>query len=179
MLDMVVDVKKAQEGDLDTFVKLIRQLESRLYGLAKSIVKRDEDCADAIQETLLKAYKSLNTLKKHEFFNTWIIRILINECNQVLRLRKRTIVMGELPETNYPIAAHGADHQTSDLQEAVDRLNDTLRLVVHLFYYQDLSVKQIAEILEISEGAVRARLHRARGVLADWMNSMRMNFAGI
>lgn len=179
MLDMVVEVKKAQEGDLDTFVKLISQLESRLYGLAKSIVKRDEDCADAIQETLLKAYKSLNTLKKPEFFNTWIIRILINECNQVLRFRKRTIVMGELPETNYPLTAHGADHQTSDLQEAVDRLNDTLRLVVHLFYYQDLSVKQIAEILEISEGAVRARLHRARGVLADWMNSMRMNFAGI
>lgn len=166
MLEMRLEVQKAQNGDLDAFVRLLRRLESRMYGLAKSIVKRDEDCADAIQETLLKAYKSLNTLKNPEYFTTWIFRILINECSQLLRNRKRAIVMDKLPEPKDVLTSYGRDHQRLDIQEAVDRLDDAPRLVIHLFYYQDLTIKQISDILEISESAVRSRLHRAREMLA-------------
>ncbi len=169
MWTMELEVKKAQRGDLDAFVRIIRELEPRLYSLAKSILRRDEDCADAMQEATLKAYKSLTSLKKPEFFKTWIIRILINECNQLLRNRQRTVVMDELPEASGEAGAYYQDYQKIDLEEAVNRLDENLRIVIHLFYYQDLPIKQISEVLGISEGAVRARLHRARGILADWV----------
>lgn len=166
MQNMALEVKRAQQGDREAFIRLLRRLESELYGLAKSIVRRDEDCADAIQETTLKAYKALSTLQKPQFFKTWLIRILINECNTLLRGRQRTVVMAELPETS-AAADYYADSRKFDLREAVDQLEDTLRVAIHLFYFQDLSIKQIAAVLDISEGAVKARLHRARGILAD------------
>ncbi|WP_212979560.1 sigma-70 family RNA polymerase sigma factor [Paenibacillus azoreducens] len=168
---MEMEVKKAQQGDLDAFVRLMRNLESQLYGLAKSILRHDEDCADAMQETMLKAYKSLTSLRKPEFFKTWMIRILINECNQLLRNRKRTVVMNELPEASNPATSYYGDYQKIDLEEAVNSLDETLRIVIHLFYYQDLPIKQISEVLNISKGAVKGRLHRARGILADWMKN--------
>ncbi len=118
MVTMALEVKKAQKGDLDAFVRIMRDLEPRLYSLAKSILRRDEDCADAMQEATLKAYKSLSTLRKPEYFKTWMIRILINECNQLLRNRQRTVVMDELPEAKTSEAYYGS-YQKVDLQEAV------------------------------------------------------------
>lgn len=173
--DMELEVKRAQRGDREAFIQLFRRLEPELYSLAKSIVGRDEDCADAFQETTLKAYKSLSTLRKPKYFKTWVIRILINECNQLLRMRKRTVVMAELPEVAETdrSAPYYEDSRKLDLREAVENLDETLRIVIHLFYYQDLPVKQIASVLDISEGAVRARLHRARGILADEVKQIR------
>lgn len=73
----------------DVVIKEIRQSEAMMYHVAKSILKNDSDCADAVQETLLKAYKKLPTLKQESFFRTWLTRILINECNGILRKKKR------------------------------------------------------------------------------------------
>ena len=171
---MEQEVKRAQQGDREAFIQLFRRLEPELYSLAKSIVGWDEDCADVLQETTLKAYKSITGLRKTAYFKTWLIRILINECNQVLRMRKRTIVMAELPEHTETGSneQHFVNSRQHDLREAVENLDESLRLVVHLFYYQDLSIKQIASVLELSEGAVRARLHRARGVLAKQIDEI-------
>ncbi|MGZ7440251.1 sigma-70 family RNA polymerase sigma factor [Paenibacillus sp. TH7-28] len=172
--DMVLEVRRAQRGDREAFIRLFRKLEPELYGLAKSIVRRDEDCADAFQETTLKAYKSLSTLRQPKYFKTWVIRILINECNQLLRMRSRTVVMAELPEPAGEARFTGEyeENRKQDLREAVENLDETLRIVIHLFYYQDLPIKEVAGVLEISEGAVRARLHRARGILADKVKQM-------
>ncbi|MGG4552511.1 sigma-70 family RNA polymerase sigma factor [Paenibacillus humicus] len=164
--DIVLDVKRAQQGDREAFIRLFRMLEPQLYSLAKSIVRRDEDCADAFQETTLKAYKGLATLQQPKYFKTWVIRILLNECKQLLRLRSKTVVMAELPEAEPPFHYY-EDSSKLDLHEAVDHLDESLRIVIHLFYFQDLSIKQISSVLDISEGAVRTRLHRARGILAD------------
>lgn len=172
MQDMELEVKRAQRGDREAFIRLFRRLEPELYGLAKSIVRRDEDCADVFQETTLKAYKAMSTLKKPQYFKTWVIRILINECNQLLRSRERTVAMAEVPETARP-AHYYEDSHKLDLREAVENLDESLRIVIHLFYYQDLPIKQISGVLEISEGAVRARLHRARGILSDQVKQTR------
>lgn len=161
-----LEVKRAQLGDQEAFIRIFKKLEPELYSLAKSIVQRNEDCADAIQETTLKAYKALPTLRKPKYFKTWVIRILINECNQILRARSRTIVMAEPPEPK-PTSDPVKGNRTMELQAAIDELDDTLRIVIQLFYFQDLSIKQIASVLDISEGAVKARLFRARGSLAQ------------
>lgn len=172
MQNMEQEVKRAKQGDREAFIRLFRKLEPELYSLARSIVRRDEDCADAFQETTLKVYQSLHTLRKPQYFKTWVIRILINECNQLLRSRSRTVAVPDVPESGDG-SRYYENSSKLDLNEAVDRLDETLRIVVHLFYFQDLPVRQIAGVLDISEGAVRARLHRARGILAETVKPIR------
>ena len=68
----------------DVFIKEVRDAEAMLYHISKSILKNDSDCGDAVQETILKAYEKLPTLKKEKYFRTWITRILINECKGMI-----------------------------------------------------------------------------------------------
>ena len=75
----------------DVFIKEVRDAEAMLYHISKSILKNDSDCGDAVQETILKAYEKLPTLKKEKYFRTWITKILINECNGIFRKRKNVI----------------------------------------------------------------------------------------
>ena len=74
-------VKKAKAGDSGAFAQLIRMNTQSMYKVAWAYLKNDEDVADAIQETILKCYEKLSTLKKDSYFKTWMIRILINNCN--------------------------------------------------------------------------------------------------
>ncbi|MFC3747314.1 sigma-70 family RNA polymerase sigma factor [Paenibacillus sp. GCM10012306] len=173
MLENEMDIKKAQRGDHEAFIRLFRQLESQLYRLAKTILMKDEDCADALQETTLKVYKGLANLKEPKFFKTWVIRILINECNQLLRIRERTVVVAEVPEETDVSYAYFENSGTVDLQSFINELDESLRLAIVLFYYEDLSIKQIADVLNISEGAVKARLHRARRLLSKQIHPVR------
>lgn len=173
MLDNELDIRKAQRGDHEAFTRLFRQLESQLYRVAKTILIQDEDCADALQETTLKVYKGLNNLKKPKFFKTWVIRILINECNQLLRMRERTVTVAEVPEETGASYIHFENSGAVDLQSCINLLDESLRLAIVLFYYEDLSIKQIAGVLGISEGAVRARLHRARRLLFEQIQPVR------
>lgn len=164
---MEQDVRLAQQGDREAFARLIKKMELNLYGVARSIVKRDEDCADAIQEAILKAYIGLHALKEPAYFKTWMFRILINECKKILKRQKTNMLVGEFPTASSSVSEYGA----VDLREAVDRLDETLRTVIVLYYFEDMSLKQISEILETSEGAVKTRLHRARQTLARWLEN--------
>ena len=139
---------------------LILDSERQLYSTAKTILSDDHDCADAIQETIVKAFSKIGTLRNDKYAKTWLIRILINECYTLLRKSSKLEEMSEMAEMN-------ADKNTdySDLYKALNSLKEELRLPVILYYIEDFSIKEIAQILEISEGAVQKRLARARGKL--------------
>ena len=96
--------KEKQAMTKSAFIKEVHDAEAMLYHVAKSILKNDADCCDAVQETLLKAYEKLDTLKKEKFFRTWITRILINECNGIIR--KRKISFGDHLLSGAKIVAH-------------------------------------------------------------------------
>ncbi|WP_052476004.1 sigma-70 family RNA polymerase sigma factor [Cohnella kolymensis] len=163
-LSWSTDVQLAVAGDRDAFARLIRTMEKEMYRLAWSLLHRDEDCADAIQETILKAYRSLPSLREPAYFRTWLFRILIRECQQTYRRRKRIIPFDNLPESGE--VAAGAD---MDLREAVNRLREPLRTLVKLHYYADLPLNVIAVMLNVSEGTLKSRLHRARRQLLKWL----------
>lgn len=139
---------------------LIIDSERHMYVTARSILSEDEDCADAIQETIVKAFSKINSLKQDAYAKTWLIRILINECYNVLRQQSRQIPMDVEGEMAAKAAVEPKDY--SDLYRAVSQLQEDLRMPVVLYYGEDFSVREIAQVLEISEGAVQKRLARAR-----------------
>lgn len=139
---------------------LIIDSERQMYVTARSILSEDQDCADAIQETIVKAFSKINSLKKDAFAKTWLIRILLNECYNILRQKSRQIPMDMREEMDTKVEPEPQDY--SDLYRAVSQLQEELRVPVVLYYGEDFSVREIAQVLEISEGAVQKRLARAR-----------------
>lgn len=162
-MNLESDVKKAQRGDREAFVRLMRELESDLYGMAFSILRKEEDCADVLQETVLKAYTSVGGLRKPAYFKTWIFRILINECNKVLHKRASIVPVAEFPNE----ASTSDGYEQIEMREAIDQLEDSMRIVVCLHYLRDMSIREISHILDLTESAVKTRLHRARKALLD------------
>ncbi|MDD3219419.1 MAG: sigma-70 family RNA polymerase sigma factor [Lachnospiraceae bacterium] len=142
---------------------MILDSERQLYSTAKTILYNDQDCADAIQETVVKAFSKINTLKNDKYAKTWLIRILINECYILLRKSSKLVPLEEMGEVTEIRADKKNDY--SDLYRAINSLKEDLRLPVILYYIEDFKIKEIAQILEITEGAVQKRLARARGKL--------------
>lgn len=157
-MEQVNDVLLAQKGNKDAFVRLITATEKSLYRVAKAILKSDNECADAIQEAILKAFKSIGGVREPQYFKTWLTKIVINECNRILRNNRKVIPIEEYMDQAYTLDAY----EKIEIQEAVDSLDDEFRVVVILFYFEDMTIRDIAGTLEIPEGTVKSRLSRAR-----------------
>lgn len=143
--------------------QLILSSERQLYATAKTILADDQDCADAIQESIVKAFSKMHTLKKDQYAKTWLIRILINECYNIARRDELSEHLVECYAENMVNREERRDY--SELYRAVNELKEDLRIPVMLYYMEEFSVREIAQILNISEGAVQKRLARARGKL--------------
>lgn len=149
---------------------LILDSERQLYSTAKTILYDDQDCADAISETIVKAFSKIETLRNDKYARTWLIRILLNECYTLLRKSSKFVSLEGMDSMREMEAKKGRDY--SDLYKAVSSLKEELRLPVILYYIEDFNIKEIAQILEISEGAVQKRLARARGKLRQELLEM-------
>ncbi|ANY71229.1 RNA polymerase [Paenibacillus ihbetae] len=162
-MDLSENAKLAKLGDKEAFVLLIRTVQHSLFVIARTMLKNDEDCADAIQETIAKAFSNVHTLKEPSYFKTWIIRILIHECNRIIRKKKRVYpVPYDMRKTSYQ-----GDFEQIELFEVIDELDEQLQPIVMLFYIEDLSIKDISKVLGVSEGTVKSRLFRARQQLSE------------
>lgn len=127
-------VRLAQQGDCEAFIRLVTGMERTLYRLARSVLRRDEDCADVIQEAIYKAYRAIHTLREPAYFQTWLCRILLNECHQLASKQKRFIYMEDLPGKSVSSSVE-TDYENIDyldLIEAIDRLEELHRLVISL-----------------------------------------------
>lgn len=82
---MIQLVKRSISGDADAFLELMEKNSLAMYKVARGILDNDEDAADAMQDTILTCFEKIHTLKNPEYFKTWMIRILINECNKIHR----------------------------------------------------------------------------------------------
>lgn len=140
--------------------QLILSSEQQLYATARTILPKDQDCGDAIQETIVKAFSKYKSIKNPKYAKTWLIRILINECYNIKRRESRMVSFDEL-EMELPDEKEDR-RDYSELYYAIGHLKEELRIPIILYYMEDFSVREIAHILEISEGAVQKRLARAR-----------------
>ena len=155
------DFDLAKKGDKEAFSRLITSVKYKLYKTGMSILRNDDDACDAIQETLISAYQNISGLQHPEFFNTWIIRILINKCYDIIKKNKKVTNINEkLMQTAEPYYEMYINE--SELEHVLSWLETDLKTVTILFYYDDLSILEIAEILNIPEGTVKSRLSIAR-----------------
>ena len=138
-----------------------------MYHIAIAIVNNEEDAGDAISETIVKAYMNLKKLKKPEYFKTWITRILINECRKILKQKQKVVPIEVYQEKRKMEDNRMEKEEQMDLQNAIQKLTEKQRSVVMLFYYNDFSVEEIAQILKIPIGTVKSRLNKARNYLYE------------
>lgn len=160
-------VRKAMHGSCDAFGELIHIYQDYLYRTAFVYMKNEDAALDVVQDCILKAYESIKNLRKPEYFKTWITRILINCANQYFN-KNRRIIHSDIPQ-EAEAAADISIEERCDLYHAIDQLPERYRTVVILRYYNDLKISEIAEIMEIPEGSVKAYLYRAKRELRVYL----------
>ncbi len=149
----------------EEFCKRVLEAERSLYHVAKSILHSDDDCADAIQSGILKAYQKLHTLKREQYFKTWLTRIVINECYQLIREAKRYVSAEDYPGWDAENAWELEEE--SDVLAALVELEEQYRIPLVLHEIEGYSVREIGEILKLSETNVRSRIHRGKKRLRE------------
>lgn len=149
---------KQEVCDTQWFCEQVNQCEASLYRTAVSLLNNREDAEDAIQEALYTAYKKRHTLRSPEKFKPWLLKILTNAAYDILRRRRPVISL----EDAGPLASEPDPIRNLALAQAVAQLPPDYRQVVNLFYYEDLSIRQIAEITGYEENVIKTRLFRAR-----------------
>ncbi|MGG3942995.1 sigma-70 family RNA polymerase sigma factor [Peribacillus psychrosaccharolyticus] len=152
-------IMKAKRGNEKAFQELIQDQKNKLFRMAYLYVKNEDDALDIVQETIYKAFISIKQLKDPHYFTTWISRILINTALDFIKKNNRMIPFSEF--AGYHTDENLLIEEKLDLVEAIERLEVPYKTVIIFRYYQDLTIKQIAELLKCPEGTVKTRLHRA------------------
>lgn len=174
-------VRRVQAGEVAAFDALVRRYRERLYGVIYNLTGNREDAADLTQDSLIKAFQSLDRFNARSAFFTWLYRIAVNTTlSHLRRSRLRSFFSLDQLDTEAPVAkeiidaltdSSGADRATfvHELQEklngALQKLSIKHRTVITLFEIDGLNHQEIAEVMGCSEGTVRSRLHYAKQLL--------------
>lgn len=140
----------------DEFSTRIVAMMQMLYRVSYAQLSQSCDRDEAVQECLYKAWKRRHQLKDERFMQTWVVRILINECHNIQKRNKREQPMEVLPERAAPM---NIDHE---LHDALFCLDEKLRMPLILHYIEGFSVSEIAQILSWPQGTVKSRMLRGR-----------------
>lgn len=154
-------VKRAQQGDKDAFMKLMDAQMQTMYKLAWSYLKNAEDVADMIQDTILTCYEKIPTLREEQYFKTWMMKILINHCKNLLKKKNRTVHMEILPEGTFV----EQEYNKREWNQMLDQLDEKYRTILLLYYLENFNTREISQILDMNENTVRVRLKRGRDKL--------------
>lgn len=155
-------VKQAIAGNKESFEKLLILEEEKLFYTALSYVGQKEDALDAIQEAACKAYLTVHQLKHPEFFSTWLFRILIHECYRLLKKGQKIMPYEESELLNRLQEQENVMAYPIDLSDAIQHLNHSQQRAIILFYYHDLPIKDIAEVMEMPVSTIKTYLHRGK-----------------
>ncbi|MEI5994066.1 RNA polymerase sigma factor [Candidatus Enterococcus mansonii] len=153
-------VKKAKNGDAQAFIKLCEAYQVVLYNSAYKLLLNNEDVADCLQETELRAWQKISNIKNESAFNTWIFRIMINIAKDILKKRVELVEF----EENYMSTIEN-NYTGFQLEEEFDKLPERYKIPIILHYYAGFNINEISEQLSLSKNTVKTRLARGRGKL--------------
>ena len=147
-----------------TLQDLVEKYKQNIYAVSFSITKNREDAEDVVQDTFYQYYASKKEFDSEEHIKAWLLRVAINKSKNMVTSfwKKKKASMDDYIET-----LSFDTPESKDLFETVLLLPDKYKVVIHLFYYEDYSVKEIAKVLGISESNVKVRLNRGRSILKE------------
>jgi RNA polymerase sigma-70 factor (ECF subfamily) len=154
-------VNKAIKGNKKAFEIIVKEKSEKLYKTAFLYVRNKEDALDVLQETIFKAFISIEQVKQPEFFDTWLTKILIRTAYDLLRKQKK-IVLDENLMNNHKAEKRTDIEGKMDLINAISMLNQDYQTVIILFYYHDFPIRYIGETMEMPENTVKTHLRRAK-----------------
>jgi RNA polymerase sigma-70 factor (ECF subfamily) len=164
-------------GDAARFEVIMRRHNQRLFRTARAILRDDAEAEDAVQQAYLSAYGKLDQFRGEARFSTWLTRITVHECLRRTRKHARLTDLSVIEGGEEPLAvaprnpeeeASGAEMRIL-LESAIDSLPEAYRVVFVMRDVEEFSTRECADVLDMSEEAVRVRLHRARKALRDWL----------
>lgn len=143
------------------FPEIYGEYKNTVFSLAVSYLKNTDDAMDATQEVFIKLLDHTGEFDNKEHMKAWLIRVTVNYCKNILRSPRHA--MSELPE-DLPCEEK---YEEKGLLAYVMQLPEKYRIPLHLFYYEEYSIKDIAQILGLPEATVKVRLHRGRNILGS------------
>ncbi len=175
-------VRRLQENDPEAYEELIENYADMVYRIAYRILQDPHDAEDAMQETFLTVYRRINSFRGESKFSTWLYRLATNVALDMIRARQRKqgrdVVWDDseeegapLPDTFTPLPEELLLRQEAIdlLEEAIAHLSPKLRTALVLYELEGLPMREVAEILGISESAAKVRVHRARAQLQKYL----------
>lgn len=169
-------VRKAKKGDAEAFISLIENQRETLKRVAYAWLKNEEDAADAIQDTILDAYEHIGQLNKADYFRTWIVRILINNCTRIYRKNKNyakfEISADEYDEECYRSGQDNIDagHAEIEFYDLLRALPEDSRVIFQMYFGEQFTTAEIARLLHMKENTVKSRIHRGKEELRKQIN---------
>ncbi|MBB4824775.1 RNA polymerase sigma-70 factor (ECF subfamily) [Sporosarcina luteola] len=148
---------QAIRGDDDAFLQLMLLHQKALYRTALAYLKNEEEALEAVQEVTFRAYEKMKTLRMPEYAKTWLIRIMMNYCHDVLQKKKRFVV----DEDVVHVKGISDDFTYLEVEEALSHLSEKDRQLVYMKYLHDIKIKDIANMTSTPEGTVKTRLYKA------------------
>ncbi len=150
-------IRQAQQGDAEAFISLMDSQRQTLCKVARGYLREQMDIDDAVADTVLSCWENIGQLRSPVYFRTWLVRILINKCTDILRQRSRVVPLESISEQP---AESSFDQQ--DFFSLVDCLEEQYRPVFILYYGEGFRIREIVSILGLPPGTVGSRLKRGR-----------------
>lgn len=183
--------RRAAQGDGAAFETIMRRHNQLLFRTARGILRSDEEAEDAVQEAWMRAWRALSGFRAESKLSTWLVRIAVNEATGRMRRKRAQIIPLETammsPDTDTRSALTEAPERGPEqsvdraqvralIEARIDRLPETFRSVFMLRALEEMSVDEVANVLEIPEATVRTRYFRARALLREGL-AQEMDFA--
>lgn len=159
-------MKSSETKKQELFLTAITEHADAFYRYAYSVLLNKQDAEDAVSETILKAFSHLSDLRQPAKMRSWIFQILANTCKTMQAKNMPVFDPGTIEQADKP-----AQESYSSLRDEIFRMDAKFREVVILYYYEEMKTKEIAAILQLSEGTVKSRLSRAREKLKAFLES--------
>lgn len=157
--------KKAIKGDDQAFLQVMQLYKDTLYRTAFAFLKNEHDALEAMQEITFRAYQKIHTVKEPSYMKTWLVRIMMNYCQDQLKQSKRYSSSEMLQEIGF-----SEDTSHLEMNEAIASLSNGEQQLIFLKYFQNTKIKEIAELEKIPEGTVKSRLHKALKSLRNFLS---------
>lgn len=159
------DVIDARKGDKESFLRIIMELKDNSYKIAFCYLGNKDDSMDAMCSAVRKAFQKIKNLKQPEYFSTWFIRIVINECKLILRQNKKLVYFDDIEYSGYSDETDDIKDEFKacdmkiDIKQLLEKLKPLDRLIIYMKYYLNFTFEEIATMLEIPEGTVKSKVY--------------------